>query len=246
VSDKPGIASIGTLNPMLDSMAFFKQAWQSMNLPASFAPTIDPVELDKRITDLKTVEQWLNVNLGMVRASIQGLEVQRSTLGAMQAFGQAMSASGDSMARMAQDARQPAASEPASSAPGAGRSAPDDGASPRTKPGGPAEASGAGAPDTDEAGAPTAWWNLLQGQFTEIARNALSGAGIANLQQTVQQMARGLGALGVPAAPTSPVPDPAPAARAPRKPASAKKKSARAPGTPARTRRTAAAKPGDH
>jgi tRNA U34 5-methylaminomethyl-2-thiouridine-forming methyltransferase MnmC len=51
-------------------------------------PTLDPNELDKRINDLKAVEGWLRMNLNMLSASINTLEVQRATLAAMQSFGQ--------------------------------------------------------------------------------------------------------------------------------------------------------------
>jgi hypothetical protein len=47
-------------------------------------PTLDPNEVEKRITDLKSVEGWLTMNLNMVKLSIQGLEMQKATLQAMQ------------------------------------------------------------------------------------------------------------------------------------------------------------------
>jgi hypothetical protein len=47
-------------------------------------PTLDPKEVEKRITDLRSIEAWLNMNLNMVKFSIQGLELQRATLQAMQ------------------------------------------------------------------------------------------------------------------------------------------------------------------
>jgi hypothetical protein len=46
-------------------------------------PTLDPAEIEKRIADLRSIEGWLNMNLNMVRFSIQGLELQRATLQAM-------------------------------------------------------------------------------------------------------------------------------------------------------------------
>ena len=53
-------------------------------LPGMAMPTLDPQEVEKRITDLRSVEAWLNMNLNMVRFSIQGLEVQKAALQAMQ------------------------------------------------------------------------------------------------------------------------------------------------------------------
>jgi hypothetical protein len=46
---------------------------------------LDPQEVEKRIADLRSIEAWLNMNLNMVRFSIQGLEVQRAALQAMRA-----------------------------------------------------------------------------------------------------------------------------------------------------------------
>jgi len=91
VTDKFGVGSLGlgSLPGVMDTMEMIRKAWPPIGLPANFAPTLDAGELDKRIADLKAVEQWLNVNLGMLRGTIQGLEVQRGTLAALDAFGQA-------------------------------------------------------------------------------------------------------------------------------------------------------------
>ncbi len=72
-----------------DPLEFLKSMWGSMGipLPGMVTPTLDLGELDKRITDLKTVENWLKMNLGMLQMSIQGLEMQRTTVAAMQAMG---------------------------------------------------------------------------------------------------------------------------------------------------------------
>jgi hypothetical protein len=55
-------------------------------VPGFVTPTLDVGELDKRIADLKAVEGWLRMNMGMLQTSIQGLEVQRATLATMQAM----------------------------------------------------------------------------------------------------------------------------------------------------------------
>ena len=47
-------------------------------------PTLDPQEIDKRIQELKSVEGWLSMNLNMLRGAIQGLEMQKAGLNAMQ------------------------------------------------------------------------------------------------------------------------------------------------------------------
>ena len=71
-----------------DGFDFLKRMWGGgMPMPGIMTPTTDLNELEKRIADLKAVEQWLNLNLNMLRATIQGLEVQHGTLAALQAFG---------------------------------------------------------------------------------------------------------------------------------------------------------------
>ncbi len=73
-----------------DPFDFLKGFWNSLGLPMAgmVTPTLDVSEVDKRISDLKLVENWLNMNLSMLRMSIQGLEMQRLTLSAMQGAGQ--------------------------------------------------------------------------------------------------------------------------------------------------------------
>ena len=65
----------------------YRRLWGNLGvpLPGVAMPTFDPQEVEKRINDLKSVEAWLNMNLNMVKFSIQGLEVQRAALQAMRA-----------------------------------------------------------------------------------------------------------------------------------------------------------------
>lgn len=76
-----------------DPMEFLKTLWSNtgMPLPGLVTPTLDTNELDKRISDLKAVEGWLKTNLGMLQMTIQGLEMQRATLAALQAVSQSAS-----------------------------------------------------------------------------------------------------------------------------------------------------------
>nr|WP_211159846.1 PhaM family polyhydroxyalkanoate granule multifunctional regulatory protein [Aromatoleum aromaticum] len=64
--------------------------WSSMgfSLPGMVTPTLDVDELDKRIADLKAVENWLKMNLNMLQMTIQGLEMQRVAIATMQAMTQ--------------------------------------------------------------------------------------------------------------------------------------------------------------
>ncbi|MGP1678721.1 MAG: PhaM family polyhydroxyalkanoate granule multifunctional regulatory protein [Burkholderiales bacterium] len=74
--------------PLPDPFEFLKKLWNPMGLPmpGMVAPTLDIDAVEKKIADLKSVENWLNLNLNMLRLSIQGLEMQRNTLAAMKAM----------------------------------------------------------------------------------------------------------------------------------------------------------------
>lgn len=71
-----------------DPLDFIRGMWSSMgfSLPGMVTPTVDIEELDKRITDMKAVENWLKMNLNMLQMSIQGLEMQRATIAAVKAM----------------------------------------------------------------------------------------------------------------------------------------------------------------
>jgi hypothetical protein len=71
-----------------DPFELLKRMWAPMGLPlpGAMAPLLDPAEIGKRIADLKSVENWLAMNLNVLRMTIQGLEMQRATLAAFQAM----------------------------------------------------------------------------------------------------------------------------------------------------------------
>ena len=68
-----------------DPFEMFRRLWGPLGVPVPglAMPTLDPQELAKRIADLRSVEAWLNMNLNMVKFSIQGLEMQKAALQAM-------------------------------------------------------------------------------------------------------------------------------------------------------------------
>jgi hypothetical protein len=70
-----------------DPFEFLKNLWGPMGLPLAgvMAPKHIQDELGRRIAELKSVENWLNMNLNVLRMTIQGLEMQRAGLAAMQA-----------------------------------------------------------------------------------------------------------------------------------------------------------------
>ncbi|TMH39040.1 MAG: hypothetical protein E6H49_12870 [Betaproteobacteria bacterium] len=69
-----------------DPFEFLKNLWGPMGLPLAgvMAPTLIQDELDRRIAELRSVENWLNMNLNVLRMTIQGLEMQKAGLAAMQ------------------------------------------------------------------------------------------------------------------------------------------------------------------
>jgi hypothetical protein len=99
---------------MNDPLAFLRSMWSGMgvSMPGMVTPTFDVDELEKRITDMKAVEGWLRMNLSMLQMTIQGLEMQRTTLGAVQAMSKMASESARSMAR--ESAPEPAQAAPVS------------------------------------------------------------------------------------------------------------------------------------
>ena len=102
----------GTIPEFNQSLEMFKTMWgqgaagQAGQFPftadaskaaggfASAFPGLDVDELEKRIKDLKSVENWLNLNLNILKSTIQGLEVQHATMMALKSFGDAVSAAG--------------------------------------------------------------------------------------------------------------------------------------------------------
>ena len=89
---------MSTENKAQDPLEFMRNMWGKMgfSLPGMVTPTLDVDELDKRIADMKAVEQWLKMNLNMLQMSTQGLELQRATLAAVKAMSQQSEQQADS------------------------------------------------------------------------------------------------------------------------------------------------------
>ena len=124
------------------------------------APLTNVEELDKRIKDMRAVEQWLKLNLNMLQSAIQALEVQRATLATLRAFG-----------AYAQSSVEKAKTSPAASSAASGWPAP-----PPEKP--KAQAESEAAPNdagvNDASFDPSGWWNMLQSQFNSLATLAMA------------------------------------------------------------------------
>jgi len=79
-----------------DPFEFMKSLWGPMGLPiaAVMAPTLNPSEIDKRIAELKSVENWLNMHLSVLRMTIQALEMQNAAMRDAAKAGKAQDAAG--------------------------------------------------------------------------------------------------------------------------------------------------------
>ncbi|EGP46181.1 PhaM family polyhydroxyalkanoate granule multifunctional regulatory protein [Achromobacter insuavis] len=182
----PGMGQNADLsgNPLLASMEMMRQAWAGLTGPGGLAsslpmaPPMNLEDLDRRIAELRSVENWLRMNLSMLSSTIQGMEVQRSTISTLRAFVDS-AANMDLGAVLESGAASPlevvlglkpapaAKREPAKEPPAAG---PKDGNKDAN-----AAAGAAPQPDmTEQMGAAAqsaskAWWDLLQQQFNQIA-----------------------------------------------------------------------------
>ena len=168
MSDKTG--GMPLFEQMLSAMRFpgFGGLGGAPGMPgmSGVAASLNSVEeLDKRITDMRAVEQWLKLNLGLLQSAIQGLEVQRATLETLRAFG--------AFAQSSFEAASAGAAAAAKASGGAehARTPPDPsaGAEPDTEPDAE-QAPPAGPFD------PSVWWNMLQAQFNQIAGMAMAAA----------------------------------------------------------------------
>lgn len=68
------------------TMEFMRKMWGGMGASAMGVPSLSVEEIDKKIADLNTVASWLELNMNILRATIQTLEVQSATLSALQAM----------------------------------------------------------------------------------------------------------------------------------------------------------------
>ena len=68
-------------------------------MPGLGQPTIDLDEIEKKIAELRVVENWLKTNAGMLEMTIKTLEMQKAALEAMQASADTVKSSENNRAK---------------------------------------------------------------------------------------------------------------------------------------------------
>ena len=65
-----------------DLFEWMQKMWNPMSfpVPGMLTPTADVGEIEKKIRELKTVENWLTMNVGFVQMTIKTLEMQKAAL----------------------------------------------------------------------------------------------------------------------------------------------------------------------
>jgi len=68
-----------------DPFELLRKLWGTAGIPVPgmAMPTLDPQEVERRISELRALDGWLSANLNMVKLAIQGLEMQKAALLAM-------------------------------------------------------------------------------------------------------------------------------------------------------------------
>lgn len=209
----PGFGQTGEMaeNPILASMEMMRKAWEGLATPgnmdaAAMGRLMSVEDMDKRISDLRAVENWLRLNLSMLQSTIQGLEVQRATVSTLKSF---VETGFGSTPAGAQGAERPRGHSPVEevlktwsaqsheSKPQTPDAPPPSAAQADPAPAGQAEAKPpqdnepaglSGAPDGDEsasaqqdvlgaaASAAQGWWGLVQQQFQNLAAATAASA----------------------------------------------------------------------
>jgi hypothetical protein len=72
-----------------DMLEFMQKMWNPLGfpMPGMVAPTIDSAEIERKLTELRSVENWLKMNLGLLQMTIKTLEMQKSALETLSAAG---------------------------------------------------------------------------------------------------------------------------------------------------------------
>jgi hypothetical protein len=164
---------------------------QLANMGGWMAPTLNVEDLDKRISELKSVQFWLDQNATALKATIQALEVQKMTLATLKGMNFNMSDMANAFKlKVADNAADgvPGAADKATTFAGLevpptsfGKKAP---VKTKVEPKHQAEAPAAGVVD------PMQWWGALTQQFQTIAAEAMKDAAPKTAGNTTQSLAK--------------------------------------------------------
>ena len=172
MSTQSGNNEIPGMNAMNDTMEFVRNMWGAMKVPGMTMPSLSPEEINKQITDLKAVESWLQLNMNMLRSSIQALEMQSATLSTLQTMGDNFAQTMKSMTPEAEPEKQEFQS------PFAQYAYPKTAAATEPEPESVKPPQGEQTEDTNNMAAqfanPAAWWSVVQDQFSQAVGNAMS------------------------------------------------------------------------
>jgi hypothetical protein len=165
----------------MGTLEFVKNLWGGMGIPGANPggvempgmnlagmSTLSVEEIQKRIADLKAVENWLAMNMNMLRSTIQALEVQAATIATLQSMGNAFAATMAPGAAQDKEQAPGGASAAPNGASGNGHDQSESGGAQQNPLGGMADAA---APLANAA----AWWGMLQNQFAQAVNQALAG-----------------------------------------------------------------------
>lgn len=65
---------------------YFQKMWNPLSfpIPGMFQPTMNVEEVEKKLAELQSVENWLKMNLTFVQMTMKTLELQKSALQTIQ------------------------------------------------------------------------------------------------------------------------------------------------------------------
>lgn len=68
-----------------DPFALWRQFWQNAAPGASqaFLPPLSAEEIDRKLSELRVVENWMAMNMGMLAMQIKTLELQKAALASL-------------------------------------------------------------------------------------------------------------------------------------------------------------------
>jgi hypothetical protein len=160
--------------------------------PASWvAPTLNVEELEKRISELKTVQFWLDQNAKALAATITALEVQKMTLATLKGMNFNMADVANAFKLKAADTVMSGVKSVTDKVTDAVAEKPTVKKSASKK---PAAASSAAKADTSSTGMidPMQLWGSLTQQFQQIAGNAMKDVAKQTAIDTTKNMAKAM------------------------------------------------------